>query len=171
MNRTVLSLAAMICICAGATPAQIPSSFRGIDAKRPSMYERWIDEDVHWIISPSEEAQYRALKTNEDRDRFVTEFWLQRDPTPGTPENEFKEEHYRRLAYSNLHFAEKDEAGWSTDRGRVYVKAGPPDAVLVLPGRAHLMLLWRYNTRQHHDYRFVDECDCGHYRLEDSALR
>jgi GWxTD domain-containing protein len=171
MKRSVPLFAVLLVALCIAVSGQIPSSFRGIDAKRPSMYDRWIDEDVHWIISPAEEAQYRALKTNEGRDRFVVNFWLQRDPTPGTPENEFKEEHYRRLAYSNLHFAEKDETGWSTDRGRVYVKAGPPDAVLVIPGTPHLRLLWRYNTRQHHDYYFVDKCDCGHYRLEESALR
>lgn len=68
-------------------------------------YQRWLEEDVRWIITPEERAAFIHLKNDEDRNRFVEAFWLRRDPTPGTVENEFKEEHYRRIAYANVHFA------------------------------------------------------------------
>ena len=84
--------------------------------------------DVAYIISDQERAAFKALQTDEEREHFIEQFWERRDPTPGTPANEFKEEHYRRIAYSNEHFA-SFVAGWKTDRGRVYIIYGPPDEI------------------------------------------
>src|SRR5215467_9226255 len=115
--------AALLAFCfSHALPAQSTQS----EYELPSKYEQWLDEDVRWIITPEERTMFRGLTSNEDRDRFIERFWKRRDPTPGTPENEFKEEHYRRIAYANIHFASAI-AGWKTDRGRIYITYGPPD--------------------------------------------
>jgi len=93
-----------------------------------SPYRKWLTQDVAYIITNEERATFRSLTTDAERERFIQEFWERRDPTPGTPENEFKEEHYRRIAYANEHFQEVEGlAGWKTDRGRVYITYGPPD--------------------------------------------
>ena len=80
-------------------------------------YRMWLQEDVAYIITPKESEAFQALRTNPEREKFIEQFWLQRDPTPGTPPNEFKEEHYRRIAYSNARFKTASVAGWKTDRG------------------------------------------------------
>src|SRR5262249_61508013 len=67
------------------------------------------------------------LSNDEERDQFIEAFWARRDPTPDTPENEYKEEHYRRIAYANEHFP-AGIPGWKTDRGRMYIMYGPPDS-------------------------------------------
>jgi GWxTD domain-containing protein len=93
-----------------------------------SPYRKWLTEDVAYIITNEERVAFRSLSTDEQRERFVQQFWERRDPTPGTPENEFKEEHYRRIAYANENFQDAAGlAGWKTDRGRVYIVYGPPD--------------------------------------------
>jgi len=89
-------------------------------------YKKWLNEDVGYIISNEERKAFRSLQTDEERDQFVEQFWLRRDPTPDTEENEYREEHYRRLAYANEHFA-SGIPGWKTDRGMIYIKYGPPD--------------------------------------------
>ena len=90
-------------------------------------YRMWLQEDVAYIITPKESEAFQALRTNPEREKFIEQFWLQRDPTPGTPPNEFKEEHYRRIAYSNARFKTASVAGWKTYRGRIYIVYGPPD--------------------------------------------
>jgi GWxTD domain-containing protein len=98
-------------------------------ANRPdSQWSKWLNEDVAYIITENERNAFLQLNTDEERENFVEEFWLRRDPTPGTIENEFKEEHYRRIAYANEHFASRIP-GWKTDRGRVYIQFGPPDEI------------------------------------------
>ena len=92
-------------------------------------YMMWLQEDVAYIISPKESEAFQALRTNPEREKFIEQFWLRRDPTPGTPLNEFKEEHYRRIAYSNARYKTASMAGWKTDRGRIYIVYGPPDEV------------------------------------------
>ncbi len=89
-------------------------------------YSKWLNQDVKYILSEEERQIFLQLQTNEERERFIEEFWLRRDPDPRTAANEFKEEHYRRIAYANDHF-ESGFAGWRTDRGRVYILYGPPD--------------------------------------------
>ncbi len=91
-------------------------------------YKKWLDEDVRWIITGEELQAFKQLSNDEERDQFIEQFWLRRDPTPDTVENEYKEEHYRRIAYANEHFA-AGIAGWRTDRGRIYIVWGPPDEI------------------------------------------
>jgi GWxTD domain-containing protein len=93
-----------------------------------SPYKVWLDNDVPYIITDAERETFLKLSTNEERENFIENFWLRRDPTPDTPENEFKEEHFRRIAYANEHFA-SGEPGWKTDRGRIYIIWGKPDDI------------------------------------------
>jgi GWxTD domain-containing protein len=92
-------------------------------------YRKWLTEDVVYIISDEERKAFLQLTTDEERQKFVEQFWLRRDPTPGTSENEFKEEHYRRIAFANEHFSSPTTVGWKTDRGRIYIQYGPPDEI------------------------------------------
>jgi len=89
-------------------------------------YTRWLEQDVPYIISDEERQTFNRLQNDEERERFIEQFWLRRDPTPDTIENEYREEHYRRIAYANEHFA-SGIPGWRTDRGRIYIAWGPPD--------------------------------------------
>ena len=89
---------------------------------------KWLDEDVSYIITNEERTAFKALKTDEEREQFIEQFWLRRDPTPDTVDNEFKEEHYARIAYANERFA-SGIPGWKTDRGRIYIIWGKPDEI------------------------------------------
>src|ERR1700683_3961191 len=91
-------------------------------------YKKWLNEDVAYIITDEERAAFKATNNDEEREQFIEQFWLRRDPTPDTEENEFKEEHYRRIAYANEHYA-SGIPGWKTDRGRIYIIYGPPDEI------------------------------------------
>jgi len=93
-----------------------------------SAYKQWLTEDVTYIISPEERNAFLQLDTNEEREQFIEQFWLRRSSNPDLPENDFKEEHYRRIAYANEHFA-SGIPGWKTDRGRMYIMWGPADEV------------------------------------------
>jgi len=91
-------------------------------------WKNWLNQEVVYIITDEERKAFMALKTDEEREQFVEQFWLRRDPTPDTEENEYKEEIYRRIAYANEHFA-SGIPGWKTDRGRIYIEYGPPDEI------------------------------------------
>jgi GWxTD domain-containing protein len=91
-------------------------------------YRKWLNEDVTYIITDEERKAFKRLSTDDEREEFIEQFWLRRDPTPDTEENEYKEEHYRRIAYSNEHFP-SGIPGWKTDRGRMYIMYGPPDEI------------------------------------------
>jgi len=93
-----------------------------------SSYRQWLTEDVTYIISPDERNAFLQLDTNEEREQFIEQFWLRRSSNPDLPENDFKEEHYRRIAYANEHYA-SGIPGWKTDRGRMYIMWGPADEV------------------------------------------
>ena len=88
--------------------------------------KKWLDEDVAYIITDEEKATFKKLSTDEEREQFIENFWLRRDPTPDTLENEFKEEHYERIAYANERYT-SGKPGWKTDRGRIYIIHGKPD--------------------------------------------
>jgi GWxTD domain-containing protein len=90
-----------------------------------SPFKKWLDQDVVYIIAPEERKLFLKLQTNEEREQFIESFWQRRNPNPDSPENAFKEEHYRRIAYANEHFSSGME-GWRTDRGRMYIMWGPP---------------------------------------------
>jgi GWxTD domain-containing protein len=147
------------------------------------VYKKWLDEDVRYIITDEERAAFKQLSNDEERDNFIEAFWARRDPTPDTEENEFKEEHYRRIAYSNEHFA-AGIPGWKTDRGRMYIVYGPPDEIDSHPsGGSYERPMeegggetstypfedWRYRyiegIGQEVIIEFVDTCMCGDYHM------
>ena len=101
----------------GGTPSDLSAPF-----------QKWLNEDVFYIIDDAERAAFLKLATNDERACFVEQFWERRNPTPGAAENRFKEEHYRRIAYANAHFA-ASVPGWQTDRGHMYIVYGPPDEI------------------------------------------
>jgi GWxTD domain-containing protein len=97
------------------------------NSQLPKKYETWLDEEVIYIITPKEKEVYLKLESDNERDLFMEEFWRQRDPTPNTPRNEFKDEHYRRIEYATKKFGRGTPTkGWRTDRGRFYVMLGSP---------------------------------------------
>jgi len=93
-----------------------------------SVYKNWLEQDVLYIITDEERKAFKALKTDEERDQFIEQFWLRRDPDPDTPENEYKEQYYERIQYANEKFA-SGIPGWKTDRGRIYIMFGKPDEI------------------------------------------
>ncbi len=92
------------------------------------IYQNWLSNDVTYIITKEEKRAFKALKTDEERENFIENFWRRRDPNPDTEENEYREEYYERIAYSNEHFA-SGKPGWMTDRGRIYITWGKPDGI------------------------------------------
>jgi GWxTD domain-containing protein len=169
--------AGLIVICIGA-PAPAQSSMDNgpaiVIGKTRISYQRWLNVDVRWIITPEERTAFLRLSKDEDRDRFIEAFWLRRDPTPGTQANEFKQEHYRRIAYSNVQFEQKIP-GWETDRGRIYIVYGPPEGIKTDLARrsddpAKPAQVWHYHSipglGDNIDLKFEDVCRCGDYRLE-----
>ncbi len=108
-----------------------------------SPYQKWMTEDVAYIISDEERKAFKRLNTDDERENFIEQFWMRRDPTPDTEENEFKEEHYRRIAYANEHYA-SGIPGWKTDRGRIYIVYGPPDEIeSIIPPAAPTTGRWK----------------------------
>ena len=91
-------------------------------------YKKWLSEEVPYIITDQERAAFKKLSTDDEREAFIENFWERRNPNPGSPENEFKEEYYRRIAYANEHYA-SGIPGWKTDRGRIYIMYGPADEI------------------------------------------
>jgi GWxTD domain-containing protein len=101
---------------------------KAIQKEMEDPYKRWLSDEVPYIITDSERASFKKLSTAEEREQFIEAFWERRNPNPGSPENEFKEEYYRRIAYANEHYA-SGIPGWRTDRGRIYIMYGPPDEI------------------------------------------
>ncbi len=110
------------------TKKQIAKKQRELEKELAGPWKKWLNQDVVYIITDEEKRAFKQLKTDDERQQFVEQFWLRRDPTPDTEENEFKEEHYRRIAYANDHFA-SGIPGWKTDRGMIYIKYGPADEI------------------------------------------
>ena len=99
---------------------------KAIQKEMESAYKKWLQDEVPYIITGEERASFKKLTTDDEREQFVEQFWERRSPNPGSPENEFKEEYYRRIAYANERYA-SGIPGWKTDRGRIYIMYGPPD--------------------------------------------
>jgi GWxTD domain-containing protein len=146
-------------------------------------YKLWLNEDVVYIISPEERQAFLQLETNEEREQFIEQFWLRRSNNPDLPDNDFKEEHYRRIAYTNEHFA-SGIPGWKTDRGRMYIMWGPADEVESHPTggtydrpmeegggstSTYPWETWRYRYMEgigeNVIWEFVDPSGSGEYRL------
>ncbi len=107
---------------------QIARKQKALEKELAGPWKKWLNEDVVYIITDEERRAFKQFRTDEERQSFVESFWMRRDPTPDTEENEYKEEHYRRIAYSNDHYA-SGIPGWKTDRGMIYIKYGPPDEI------------------------------------------
>jgi GWxTD domain-containing protein len=103
-------------------------NLKKLEKELATPYKKWLEEEVPYIITDEERSAFLQLQTNEEREQFIEGFWQRRDPTPDTVENEFKEEHYRRIAYTNERFS-SGIPGWRTDRGRIYIMWGPPDSI------------------------------------------
>jgi len=119
------------------------------ESKLPPQYREWLDRDAAYLITRSEKAQFLALKSDAERDKFMDWFWKIRNPDPDSPINVFKEEHYKRLAYADDHFGMgKRVPGWSTERGRIYIVLGPPKQLANYQGydRVRPMQLWFYES-------------------------
>ena len=135
-------------------------------------YTKWLNQDVAYIITDAERNAFKNLQSNPELEHFIEQFWQRRDPTPGTVENEFKEEHYRRIAYANDHFP-GPIPGWKTDRGRIYITYGPPDEKESHPsGNAPSNVpfeQWLYHLIQgvgtNVVIEFVDPNKTGEYRM------
>src|ERR1700730_16412745 len=110
------------------TEKQRKQNSKSLKIELSKTYKKWLDEDVRWIITDEEQKAFKLLSNDEERDQFIEAFWQRRDPTPDTIENEFKEEHYRRMAYANEQFA-AGIPGWKSDRGRIYIMYGPADEI------------------------------------------
>ena len=129
--RTVLIVSTWHCLAAFAI-GQSKAQSSELN-KMSSYYQKWLDEDVLWIITEAERDVFTKLTTDEERDGFIEFFWARRDPDPATVENEFKVEHYRRIVYANENFSAGIQ-GWKSDRGMTYIKFGPPDRRETNPG-------------------------------------
>lgn len=146
-------------------------------------YKKWLDEDVRWIITDDERKAFLQLSNDEERDQFIEAFWQRRNPDPDSEDNEFKDEHYRRIEYANEHFA-AGKPGWMTDRGRIYIVYGPADEIDSHPsGGSYERPIeegggetstypfedWRYRyiegIGQEVIIEFVDTCMCGDYHM------
>src|SRR6516162_2644712 len=122
----------------GATPPPVPQNQKMSKQQKQKMrktlkeldtpYRTWLEEDVVYIITPEERRAFLQLETNGEREQFIEQFWLRRSSNPDLPDNDFKEEHYRRIAYANEHFA-SGIPGWKTDRGKIYIMWGPADEI------------------------------------------
>src|SRR5713101_1110401 len=110
------------------TPKERKQREKRLYKELASPYKKWLEEEVGYIITDEERTAFLRLSNNEEREQFIEQFWLTRDPTPDTQENEFKEEHYRRIAYANERFA-SGIPGWRTDRGKIYIMWGPADEI------------------------------------------
>src|SRR5437588_8145818 len=99
---------------------------RNIKPELKKAYKDWLEKDVTYIITDEERKAFKKLQTDDERERFIEEFWRRRDPDPDTDENEYREEYYERIAYANEHFA-SGIPGWKTDRGRIWIMYGKPD--------------------------------------------
>ena len=103
------------------------SGQKKLETRLPEQYRLWLEEEVVYIITPKERDVFRKLETDKERDIFIEAFWKHRDPTPGTPQNEFKDEHYKRTKYANEYFSRgTPRPGWMTDQGRIHIILGPP---------------------------------------------
>jgi GWxTD domain-containing protein len=157
-------------------------------------YKKWLDEDVRWIITDEEEKAFKSLANDEERDQFIEQFWLRRNPNPDSQDNEFRDEHYARIAYANEHFA-AGKPGWMTDRGHIWIAYGKPDSIDSHPSGGSYdrpmeegggntstfpFEVWHYRYLEgvgdNIDIEFVDSCMCGDYhatidRSEKDALK
>jgi GWxTD domain-containing protein len=127
-------------------------------------------EPLALIAKSGEMSVYGKNLSLQARRRFLTEFWQRRDPTPGTPRNEAREQFYRAISYADKTYREQGRGaapGWKTDRGRVFARNGIPDDVLrrSQQGNAPPYEVWRYSSAKGRYYIFADRTGFGAYSL------
>ena len=156
---------------------------RALKREMESPYKKWLQQEVPYIITGEERSTFNSLNTDEEREQFIETFWERRNPDPGSPENEFREEYYRRIAYANERFA-SGWPGWKTDRGRIYIMYGPADEVESHPSGGSYQRpfeegggvtstypweRWRYRyidgIGNNVELEFVDPSGTGEYRM------
>ena len=129
LTASILVASVSIGFAQGEQQSQDPTNKpRKQKEEKAEIYNNWVNKDVAYIITKEEKEAFKKLKTDEERENFIAQFWSRRDPNPDTEENEFREEYYERIAYANEHFA-SGIPGWKTDRGRVYITWGKPDGI------------------------------------------
>lgn len=163
LRLDILLVSAMLC-SSGLVLSETKQSQLGAE------YSNWLNEDVRWIATDQERKDFLALESVKARDGFIKEFWERRNPTPGSQNNAFKEEHYRRLAFANTNFAARTP-GFETDRGHIYIVYGPPDVITPHAGSetASPSQTWYYRRlgdKTPVSFEFVDGCRCGEYKLK-----
>ena len=153
------------------------------DEEEVDYFKKWLEEDVLYTITAEEKTVFNKLQTIEERERFIEQFWTRRDPSPRTSYNEYKEEHYRRIQYSNEHYA-SGIPGWKTDRGMIYIKYGEPDRIEAHPTGGYMQRptwegggftshfpfeTWEYRylegVGQDIEIEFVDNTQTGEYHI------
>ena len=133
-----------------SVPAPMPGQTRTALKDLPQRFRDWLETDVVYIISAKERDVFLQLKNDRERDIFIDAFWKQRDPTPGTPTNETRDDHYKRIAYADEYFSrDTSRPGWMTDRGRIYIILGPPLDTSRFEGESYVnpTLIWSYAGR------------------------
>jgi GWxTD domain-containing protein len=180
-----------------ATEKPLTTANAGASESLPVAYRKWVNEDVAWIITPEERAQFLKLTGDTERNQFIRHFWQRRDvQAAGDGKIDFRKIYYQRIAYSNEHFKTVRIPGWKSARGRIYIMYGPPDSIdahLVASGATKPYEVWHYRTIQEYsepeqaqgrvgyktklvtrndvDMKFVDTRNCGEFQLQKSATR
>jgi GWxTD domain-containing protein len=140
-----------------------------MDRAETSSYDKWLNQEVVYIITDEERDAFQKLTTDEERNKFIEQFWERRNPNPGSTENEFKKEFYRRIAYANEHFA-TSKPGWQADRGHMYIIFGPADEIESHPAnKPHPLEEWKYRyiggLGANVIFTFIDRTGRGEYQL------
>ncbi len=126
LSAVILVIAVALTLTAWQTPASAPAS----NSAQAPAWQQWLNEDAVYIITLPEREAFVKLTTDPEREAFVEQFWQRRNPFPDSPDNAFKDEHYRRIAYADRRFtSHTGTPGWKTDRGRIYITYGPPDEI------------------------------------------
>ena len=168
----IISILGLVSLCLWAQQPEEPVDY----------YKKWLEQDVKYIITDQEKKSFEKLRTDDERESFIEQFWRRRDPNPLTAINEFREEHFRRIAYANENF-KSGVAGWRTDRGRIYIMHGPPTSKKTHQGghyrrepwegggftAAFPFEVWRYDYIEgiggEIEIEFVDPTMTGEFRL------
>lgn len=188
LTVSILSAGATAAFAQEPKPTVDPSGkARKVKTEVNKVYKDWVNKDVPYVITSDEKRAFNALKTDEERENFIENFWRRRDPDPDTEENEFREEYYERIAYANEHYA-SGIPGWKTDRGRIYITFGKPDGVESHPTGGNYdrpsyegggstttypFETWFYrhidNVGDGIEIEFVDPTSTGEYRIARNA--
>lgn len=165
----LIGVAALTCGFASAQKQTRRTSSNPSQSDLKSVYQRWVDQDVAYIITPDEKRAFLLLKSDAERERFIELFWRMREfkasGKASRNENAYRAEHYRRTSHANQHFAVSSIPGWKTARGRIYITLGQPDEIRNASGRE----IWFYRQAPgfgtNIEIEFTHDSDLGGFRL------